>query len=307
MGYFLTYEGMLESVIYARDKWLRPAAAASNSGAVARSRQQAMYPSRARVFLSAFTEHDAASDAQDQLQRERSIAFWSAPVYGFDFSPLAQTLQRPPQQLPAAAPSSALASASASINDAQIELLPPQRLLGARAVCVKDFELSTVTVQDLRATQQAMNGGAAAAVQPLGSDGGWRSSFSQSMIGSGMVDGFVSWFDVEFPAPAGAEPKPVSAPAQTEPSATASSLPTLTQRALAILAQKKRKLAESSGSNQPIVLSTSPEKEPTHWQQTLFYLDQPIAVKQDDVVSGTRKLPAARLHSVMLTCLCFRR
>ena len=35
-----------------------------------------------------------------------------------------------------------------------------------------------------------------------------------------------------------------------------------------------------------VFFSTSPESEPTHWQQVVFYLDQPVDVKVGDVVSG---------------------
>lgn len=37
---------------------------------------------------------------------------------------------------------------------------------------------------------------------------------------------------------------------------------------------------------QPVSFSTSPEAPPTHWQQTIFYLDQPVEVKSGDHVKG---------------------
>lgn len=36
----------------------------------------------------------------------------------------------------------------------------------------------------------------------------------------------------------------------------------------------------------PVVLSTAPEREPTHWKQTLFFLDEPLRLEQDDAVHG---------------------
>lgn len=36
-----------------------------------------------------------------------------------------------------------------------------------------------------------------------------------------------------------------------------------------------------------IVLSTAPEDEPTHWQQTLLYFYDPIEVEQDQVIEGS--------------------
>lgn len=36
-----------------------------------------------------------------------------------------------------------------------------------------------------------------------------------------------------------------------------------------------------------IMFSTSPEETPTHWKQTVFFLDQPRDVNKGDVISGT--------------------
>nr|XP_033771990.1 protein arginine N-methyltransferase 6 [Geotrypetes seraphini] len=40
------------------------------------------------------------------------------------------------------------------------------------------------------------------------------------------------------------------------------------------------------GREKPLVLSTSPFQEETHWKQTLLYLDQPVTVFQDTGISG---------------------
>lgn len=37
----------------------------------------------------------------------------------------------------------------------------------------------------------------------------------------------------------------------------------------------------------PVRLSTSPFGEGTHWKQTVFYLTEPLAVKKNDVISGS--------------------
>ncbi len=42
-----------------------------------------------------------------------------------------------------------------------------------------------------------------------------------------------------------------------------------------------------SGGGEAVVLSTSPDKPATHWKQTLFYLDAPVALQQDDRVTGS--------------------
>jgi len=65
MGYFLLYESMLDTVLFARDKWLVP-----NNGII--------FPDKAVMYLC------GVEDAQ--VKRER-ITFWEN-IYGFDFTTL---------------------------------------------------------------------------------------------------------------------------------------------------------------------------------------------------------------------------
>jgi type I protein arginine methyltransferase len=58
MGYFLLYEAMLDTVLYARDKWLKA--------------DGLMYPDRAIMYLAAIEDADYKSD---------KIGFWD-DVYG---------------------------------------------------------------------------------------------------------------------------------------------------------------------------------------------------------------------------------
>lgn len=62
MGYFLLFESMLPTVLYARDKWL------SKGGVV--------YPDKATMYISG---------CNNQSYREKYIDFWK-DVYGFDMS-----------------------------------------------------------------------------------------------------------------------------------------------------------------------------------------------------------------------------
>lgn len=62
MGYFLLYESMLDTVLYARDKWLVPGGA--------------LFPDKATLYLTAI---------EDAEYREDKINFWNN-VYGFDMS-----------------------------------------------------------------------------------------------------------------------------------------------------------------------------------------------------------------------------
>jgi len=62
MGYFLLYESMLDTVLYARDKWL--------------AKDGLIFPDRASLYLCAI---------EDQKYFEDKINFWD-DVYGFDMS-----------------------------------------------------------------------------------------------------------------------------------------------------------------------------------------------------------------------------
>ncbi|XP_076471327.1 protein arginine N-methyltransferase 1-like [Babylonia areolata] len=63
MGYCLFYESMLKTVLYARDKWLRP-----ETGLI--------FPDRATLYLTAI---------EDRQYKDEKINWWNS-VYGFDMS-----------------------------------------------------------------------------------------------------------------------------------------------------------------------------------------------------------------------------
>jgi len=82
MGYFLLYESMLDTVIFARDKWLK--------------KDGMIFPDKAKLYITAI---------EDAEYREDKINFWDS-VYGFDMScikemalvePLVETVD--PQQV----------------------------------------------------------------------------------------------------------------------------------------------------------------------------------------------------------------
>merc|ERR1712141_477110 len=62
MGYCLLYESMLDTVLYARDKWLTP--------------EGHMFPDKASLFMTAIEDHE---------YKESKIYWWDS-VYGFDMS-----------------------------------------------------------------------------------------------------------------------------------------------------------------------------------------------------------------------------
>ncbi|KAG9230188.1 S-adenosyl-L-methionine-dependent methyltransferase [Amylocarpus encephaloides] len=67
MGYFLLYESMLDTVLYARDKYLAP------NGLI--------FPDKATIFMAGI---------EDGEYKDEKIGFWDS-VYGFDYSPLKHT------------------------------------------------------------------------------------------------------------------------------------------------------------------------------------------------------------------------
>lgn len=73
MGYFLLFEAMLDSVLYARDKYLSP------NGILA--------PSNATILLAPFEDDDFVFDKHH---------FWDQ-VYGFDFSSMKTNLVKEAQ------------------------------------------------------------------------------------------------------------------------------------------------------------------------------------------------------------------
>eukprot|EP00434_Breviolum_minutum_P000110 symbB.v1.2.000097.t1/scaffold13.1/size649204/8 len=72
MGYFLMFESMLDCVLFARDKWLRPGGH--------------MFPDHARLFMAGLEDAD---------YKEEKLGVWRH-IRGFDFSPVAQlAIQEP--------------------------------------------------------------------------------------------------------------------------------------------------------------------------------------------------------------------
>lgn len=72
MGYFLIYENMLETVIYARDKWLTP--------------DGMIFPDKATLYITAIEDAD---------YKDEKINWWHS-VYGFDMSCIKEIAMQEP-------------------------------------------------------------------------------------------------------------------------------------------------------------------------------------------------------------------
>ncbi|KAF2735079.1 arginine n-methyltransferas-like protein [Polyplosphaeria fusca] len=72
MGYFLLYESMLDTVLFARDKYLK--------------KDGLIFPDKATIFLAGIEDGD---------YKEEKIGFWDN-VWGFDYTPLKETAMTEP-------------------------------------------------------------------------------------------------------------------------------------------------------------------------------------------------------------------
>lgn len=75
MGYFLLYESMLDTVLYARDKYLKPV---EEGGMI--------FPDKAQIYMAGI---------EDGEYKEEKIGFWDN-VWGFDYTPLKATAMTEP-------------------------------------------------------------------------------------------------------------------------------------------------------------------------------------------------------------------
>ncbi|XP_051187654.1 probable protein arginine N-methyltransferase 6.2 isoform X2 [Lolium perenne] len=100
------------------------------------------------------------------------------------------------------------------------------------------------------------------------------------------LHGFAFWFDVEFNGPVRQKvKKQASQPLDVNMQNSSPS-------------NKKKKQDVS------IVLSTAPEDAPTHWQQTLLYLFEPIELKKDQIMEGSVTISQSQQHARFLNiCL----
>lgn len=131
MGYFLLYEGMLDTVIAARDKWLKPGGL--------------MLPDRASLHLVAIEDAD---------YRREKLDFWDS-VYGFDMSAIKRMVGGPRARARASTrcprrpthPLLATRSAQA-LFEPLVDVVDPGQVVSG-ACTVLEIDILTATVADL--------------------------------------------------------------------------------------------------------------------------------------------------------------
>ena len=123
MGYFLLRESMFDSVIVARDKWMKPGGA--------------MYPSHATMSLSLIKTHQALKKVQDM---QESLQVWDGFIettkenYGVDMSALTSEYEAEQEDF--------------FMNTSQwVDIHPSQELCAP--FVLKEFDLNTATLEDI--------------------------------------------------------------------------------------------------------------------------------------------------------------
>ncbi|KAJ8519349.1 hypothetical protein ONZ45_g3701 [Pleurotus djamor] len=219
MGYALLYESMLDSVLVARDKFLKRDEDAPGL----------MAPSQCQMLL-------ALCDATDV--RKKRVDFWS-DVYGFDLSIMAEGVY----------------------DDALVTVVSPDSLLSEPCV-VKDLLLNKITSRQLS----------------------FASSFTLTSTASKRtkLTSFVLYFDTFFTSTG----EPISPSTKVkvikEDSPVVADIWPVGGRPAP---QRRRSLGK--GLDDVVSFSTGPQSTPTHWEQTIFLLKEPVTIEEGSIVSGT--------------------
>ncbi|KAK9820088.1 hypothetical protein WJX72_006017 [[Myrmecia] bisecta] len=165
MGYFLLRESMLDSVLVARNRFLKPGGA--------------LYPSHARMFFQPMRSN---SSHQRTAEFQRSMEGWAEftqemrNYYDVSMDCLNDSFREEQKEY------YMQTTAWADVH--------PGQLLGP-AACFKEYDLATVTLEELAA--------------PL------QESFTMQVMDGGPVEGFVGYFDVHF---RGSKENPTDFPVQ---------------------------------------------------------------------------------------------
>lgn len=221
MGYLLLYETMLPSVIFARDKWLKPGGL--------------ILPSHATLYMAPVTH---------SVRYRESIDFWR-DVYGINMTAM----------LPLAKQCAFEEPCVETISGENV-LTWPSAVIHVDCYAVLAKELESIT-----------------------------SKYKFVSMLQAPLHGFALWFDVEFDGPL--------VPSNDHLQMFGTSTPEVTLHPNT--SSKKR-----VKSNEAIVLSTAPEDDPTHWQQTLIYFYDPIELKQDQIIEGSITLSQSKENARFL-------
>ncbi|GBG61491.1 hypothetical protein CBR_g21834 [Chara braunii] len=283
MGYMLFYENMLRSVIVARDRWLKP--------------DGLMMPSHATLYIAPITYEERYDEA---------VEFWNN-VYGIDMSSLIPLAKR------------------CAFEEPVVEPISAENVLTWPAI-VTEIDCATITVAELEAeikgtfsVSSIMNGtlngfvvwfdvvfrnGEPAqcerrlATKDLVKGRSNRDGCDDDTVGrGGEGKGAESGGGVESrkqekdkrkreQEEEGDSPSHAGVVEVVSESGAEGSNGTWSRNCIKGGSNKETERARRNDNADNVRLSTAPEQECTHWQQTALYIDQPLLVRQDQVVNG---------------------
>lgn len=221
MGYLLLYETMLPSVIFARDKWLKPGGL--------------ILPSHATLYMAPVTH---------SVRYHESVDFWR-DVYGINMTAM----------LPLAKQCAFEEPCVETITGENVLTWPsPVIHVDCYAVLAKELESISANYKFVSMLQAPLHG-------------------------------FALWFDVEFDGP--------HVPSNDH-------VQDFERSSSELILQPNNTSKKRVKSNEAIVLSTAPEDEPTHWQQTLIYFYDPIELKQNQIIEGSITLSQSKENARFL-------
>eukprot|EP00571_Detonula_confervacea_P007721 CAMPEP_0172325624 /NCGR_PEP_ID=MMETSP1058-20130122/54463_1 /TAXON_ID=83371 /ORGANISM="Detonula confervacea, Strain CCMP 353" /LENGTH=494 /DNA_ID=CAMNT_0013042215 /DNA_START=200 /DNA_END=1685 /DNA_ORIENTATION=- len=180
MGYFLLRESMLDSLVRARDTFLKP-------------KTGLMMPSHATMLLAPITDEEERriqhNDYAGAMEDWKEFAETTQTMYGVDMSTLEKEFDRESKEY------YQLSSRWAELNN---------RCLLAEPQVVKEFDMHVCTVEDARGVGLAL-GEDEGSGAPFDFDVVGRSSSTDSAAASSVADGvagpisgFAGWFTVDF-------------------------------------------------------------------------------------------------------------
>ncbi|PAV16987.1 S-adenosyl-L-methionine-dependent methyltransferase [Pyrrhoderma noxium] len=258
MGYALLYESMLDSVLIARDRFLRPTIGSAptkieqdNETSETKEKKGVLVPSQSRMLLGLCSATEIYKDR---------VEFWS-DVYGFDMAPMTEGVY----------------------DEAIIDIVGPETVLSESAI-VKDINIATITPRQLSFSSPFTIRGTPARRTVahafiLYFDCFFRADGSQvltSASAAAVRDGEPVLAEVWRPGSSTSRP---ASPTRTRSPST----PRSPVRETRLRRASSVKMKAEEGTS----FTTGPESLPTHWKQTLFLLKEPIVVSEGTEVSGT--------------------
>ncbi|THH06140.1 hypothetical protein EW145_g4285 [Phellinidium pouzarii] len=248
MGYALLYESMLDSVLVARDRFLKPPATRSSiergrEGGEEKKRGGVLVPSQTRMLMGLCTANEIIKERVD---------FWS-DVYGYDMSAMAEGVY----------------------DEAVVDIVEPETVLSDSAI-IKDINTASVTARQLSFS---------APFELHGTSVRRTAAHAFILYFDAFFTPDGVQVPLETQAHSAKDGEVVLAEVWRVGSSSRPRSPPSAERAAR---QRRASSVKSKRDKDQVTsFTTGPQSIPTHWKQTLFLLKEPIIVHEGTVVSGT--------------------